>query len=121
MQTRNIHQLPARASSAAHRYAVARRAFASDAEMAASFGVHRSQIARWKQGAPPDPANAERLLGLDVVVSLLEGFLELESIPKWLRGINAHLGHRRPLDVLREGRLSEVVRAIEAEKSGAFA
>jgi transcriptional regulator with XRE-family HTH domain len=109
------------ASALAHRYTVARRAFVSDAEMAESLGVHRSQIARWKQGTPPDPKNAERLLGLDVVVSLLEGFLEAESIPKWLRGTNAHLSHRRPLDVLREGRLSEVIRAIEAERSGAFA
>lgn len=106
---------------AALRYSTARRAFPSDADMAQVMDVHRSQITRWKQGSAPDPENAERLLGLDVVISLLEGFLEGESIPKWLRGINAHLGHRRPLDVLKEGRLSEVIRAIEAEKSGAFA
>lgn len=103
------------------RYAIAKRAFSSDAEMANELRVHRSQITRWKQGAAPDAQNAEKLVGLDVVVSLLQGFLETESIPKWLRGINAHLGNRRPLDVLREGRLSEVIRAIEAEREGAFA
>jgi len=58
---------------------------------------------------------------LDTVVSLLEGFLEVGSIAKWLRGMNAHLGDRRPIDVIRQGRLSEVVAAIEAEKAGAFA
>ena len=103
------------------RYATARRAFASDAEMAQALGVNRSQITRWKQGVVPDRENAERLLAFDVVVSLLDGFLERESIPKWLRGTNAHLANRRPIDVLLEGRLSQVIAAIEAEKSGAFA
>ncbi|MGH7528434.1 MAG: hypothetical protein ACREMX_17210 [Gemmatimonadales bacterium] len=106
---------------ASMRYLTARRAFASDTEMAETLDVHRSQIARWKHGTAPDMENAERLVGLDVVVSLLEGFLEGESVPKWLRGTNAHLENRKPIDVLREGRLSEVIRAIEAEKSGAFA
>lgn len=103
------------------RYCTARRAFASDAEMAETLDVHRSQITRWKQGTVPDSENSEKLIGFDVVVSLLDGFLHLETIPKWLRGVNAHLGNRRPIDVLREGRLSDVIRAIEAEKSGAFA
>jgi hypothetical protein len=99
----------------------ARRAFASDAELAEWLGVHRSRVTRWKQGEAPDPATDERLLGLDVVVSLLTGFLDDAVIPDWLLGTNAHLGHRRPIDVLRDGRLSDVVAAIEAEKSGAFA
>ncbi len=107
--------------SASMRYLTARRAFRSDAEMAETLGVHRSQVTRWKQGTAPAAGNAERLVGLDVVVALLDGFLEPASIPRWLRGINAHLDHRTPLDVLREGRLSEVIRAIEAEKAGAFA
>lgn len=103
------------------RYWAARRAFGSDAEMAETLGVHRSQITRWKTGAPADPENKQRLLGFDAAVSLLDGFLEMASIPKWLRGINAHLGNRRPIDVLVEGKLSDVIRAIEAERSGAFA
>ena len=98
-----------------------RRVFGSDAEMAEVFGVNRSQIARWRKGMPPSREKAEQLLHLDMVIALLEGFLEPESIPKWLNGFNAHLDDRRPIDVVRTGRLSEVVRAIEAEKSGAFA
>jgi hypothetical protein len=78
-------------------------------------------VSRWKRGEQPDPAHGERLLRLDVVVSLLAGFLDDEVIPDWLHGINAHLRNRRPIDVLREGALSEVVAAVEAAKSGAFA
>ncbi|MBI4538885.1 MAG: DUF2384 domain-containing protein [Gemmatimonadetes bacterium] len=102
-------------------YLSARRAFRSDAELAGALGVSRSRVTRWKQGETPDPENAARLRDLDIVVSLLSGFLEAEAIPDWLRGSNPHLGDSRPLELLYAGRLSEVVRAIEAEKSGAFA
>ena len=61
------------------------------------------------------------LQALDTTVALLSGFLNAETIPKWLQGVNAFLGNRRPIDVLRTGRLSEVVSAIEAEQSEAFA
>ncbi len=103
------------------RYYVAKVAFPDDADLARSLGVHRSAVVRWKRGEAPAARNWEQLVGLDTVVSLLEGFLEDGSIAKWLRGINAHLGDRRPIDVIRQGRLSEVVAAIEAEKAGAFA
>jgi hypothetical protein len=103
------------------RYQVAKLAFPDDADLARSLGVHRSAVVRWKRGEAPARENWEQLVGLDTVVSLLQGFLETASIAKWLRGINAHLVDRRPIDVIRQGRLSEVVAAIEAEKAGAFA
>jgi transcriptional regulator with XRE-family HTH domain len=99
----------------------ARRAFPSDAEMARVLGVDRSRMSRWRQGEPPDQENAERLLALDTIVELLTGYLDERSIPKWLYGVNAQLRDRRPIDVIVSGRLSEVVAAIEAEKSGAYA
>ncbi len=98
----------------------ARRAFGSDAELARILGVDRSRISRWRQGDVPDPVNADRVVGIDAVVELLSGFLDDRSIPKWLFGVNTHLGDRRPVDVLVSGRLSEVIAAVEAEKSGAF-
>lgn len=100
---------------------LARAVFDSDAEMALAFGVDRSNMVRWKRGAPLSPEHAGRLQAFEVVVSLLLGFLAPTTIPKWLRGVNAHLGNRRPIDVLLTGRLSEVVAAIENERSGAFA
>jgi DNA-binding transcriptional regulator YdaS (Cro superfamily) len=105
----------------AARYASVRRAFPSDAALADMLGVHRSRVSRWGRGATPDPEHAQQLLGLDMAISLLSGFLEPDSVPEWLLGINAHLGHRRPVDVILEGKLSHVVAAIEAEKSGAYA
>ena len=102
------------------RYQVAKLAFPDDADLARSLGVHRSAVVRWKRGDAPARENWEQLVGLDTAISLLENFLEPSTIPKWLRGINAHLGDRRPIDVIRLGRLSEVIAAIEVEKAGAF-
>ena len=65
--------------------------------------------------------NADRIVGLDAVIEMLSGYLSPSSIRKWLNGTNAHLGDRRPIAVLRSGMLSDVIAAIEAEKSGAYA
>src|SRR5260370_21575062 len=89
------------------RYHAAKVAFPDDADLARSLGVHRSAVVRWKRGESPAPENCEQLVGLDTVVSLLEGFLDTRSITKSLRGLNAHLGHRQPIHVIRQGRLSE--------------
>jgi len=98
-----------------------RRAFATDAELADVLGVDRAQPSRWRAGQAPDPHNREKLVALDTVIELLSTYLSPTSIPKWLNGVNAHLGNRRPLEVLRNGHLSEVIAAIESEKSGAYA
>ncbi len=116
----------ARAQGAAREFTTlrlvsARRAFPSDAQMAEALGVDRAQLPRWREGQAPDRENAERLAGLDLVVELLSGYLSAESIPKWLNGVNSHLGGRRPIALLRAGQLSEVIAAIEALKSGAYA
>ena len=103
------------------RIAAARRAFRSHAELAEGLGVARSQLTRWKAGQRPDAENAARLAAIDAVVELLTGYLSDTSIPKWLKSPNAHLHNRHPLSLLRSGRLSEVIAAIEAEQGGAFA
>jgi hypothetical protein len=97
------------------------RVFDSDAEVAEALGVNRSQPGRWRAGQQPDAENADRIVGLDAVIEMLSGYLSPTSIRKWLNGTNAHLGDRRPIAVLRSGMLSDVIAAIEAEKSGAYA
>jgi uncharacterized protein (DUF2384 family) len=79
-------------------------------------------VKRWRSGqTEPSPENAARIVGLDAVVELLSAYLEATSIPKWLMGLNAHLGDRRPIDLIRQGSLSDVFAAIEALKAGSFA
>lgn len=97
------------------------RVLGSDSAVAEALDVSRAQPRRWREGQVPDPENRDRIIGLDAVIALLSGYLAESSIPKWLHGVNAHLDNRRPISLLREGRISDVIAAIEAQKSGAFA
>jgi hypothetical protein len=97
------------------------RILGSDAAVADLLDVSRAQPRRWREGQKPDPENRDRIIGLDAVIALLSGFLAESSIPKWLTGVNAHLDNRRPMSVLREGRIADVIGAIEAQKAGAHA
>jgi hypothetical protein len=102
-------------------YFLVRSAFASDAAIAEFAGVDRSRVTRFKQGKNLERETDALLQDVSITVTKLRGYLDDELIPEWLRGVNAHLGHRTPLDVIRTGRVSEVLAAIEAEQSGAFA
>jgi uncharacterized protein (DUF2384 family) len=104
-----------------YKFLLARSAFNSDSAMAEAFGVDRSNMTRWKRGAGLSPDNSDKIEGIETVVALLLEVLSPSTIPKWLRGINAHLDNRRPLDVIMAGRLSEVIAAVENERTGAFA
>lgn len=97
-----------------------RRAFRSDAEIAAALDVDPAQLSRWKQGQAPDPDNADRLAGLDAVVQMLADYLSPSRLRKWLRGPNVHLDNRSPLVMLRRGELAAVIGAVQALKSGVY-
>ncbi|MDH5761166.1 MAG: MbcA/ParS/Xre antitoxin family protein, partial [Gemmatimonadota bacterium] len=80
-----------------------------------------SQVSRWKRGQDPGDENADRLGGLALVVEMLARWLPAEAVEGWLQGRNAHLGERSPAQMIRSGRVADVIGAIEAEKAGVFA
>src|SRR5437879_9900210 len=63
------------------RYHAAKLAFPDDADLARSLGVHRSAVVRWKRGESPAPGHWDQPVGLDTVVSALEGFTHPGSMP----------------------------------------
>jgi len=91
-----------------------------DAAVAEILGVEPATLQRWREGELPNPEQRGRIIGLDAVLALLEGYLEVESVRKWLNGNNAHLDGR-PVSMLRKGCTGEVIAAIEAQKSMGFA
>jgi uncharacterized protein (DUF2384 family) len=66
-------------------------------------------------------SNRRKVEDVEFVLSRLLQFLDKETAIKWLQGMNAHLGDRRPIDLLANGRVAEVLEAIEAEETGAYA
>lgn len=95
--------------------------FRSAARLADMLGVSRSRVTRWLRGAGIDPLNAEKVDLLEFVWSNLLRLYDRNAALAWLVGINPHLGDRRPIDVVRAGRVEELMRAIRAERAGSFA
>jgi len=95
--------------------------FRSAAQLADMLGVSRSQITRWLRGAGMDPLNAEKVDLLELVWSNLLRLYDKPAALAWIFGINPQLGDRRPIDLIRQGRTEELMRAIRAERSDSFA
>lgn len=91
------------------------------AAVAEMLGVSRSRVSRWLRTERPDAGNRRKLEALEFVLGRLLERYELETALKWLRGFNAHLGDRRPVDLLVHGRVAEVLQAVEADETGAYA
>jgi len=95
--------------------------FGSQRRLAELLGVSPAQVTRWRQGGGIDLANAERVDLLELVVASLLRLYPAEAAEQWLRGLNPHLGDRRPIDLVRAGRAQELLGAIGVERSGGFA
>lgn len=93
----------------------------SQASVARLLGVSSSQVSRWVRNATPDDANRRKLEGAEFVMTRLLDVYGRETAIKWLHGANAHLGGRPPADLLATGRVAEVLAALEAHDTGAYA
>jgi hypothetical protein len=98
-----------------------KRDFRSGSAIADLLGVNRSQVTRWLRGAGIDPSNAENIDLLELGWANLLRLYEPTAARAWLFGLNPHLGDRRPVDVIRAGRVEELMRAIRAERADSFA
>jgi transcriptional regulator with XRE-family HTH domain len=101
-------------------YLEARKGFATDAALAEAMGVNRSQVSRWAQGRAAHAENAWLLRDLATAVSRMADYYNPASINRWLFAAHPDLGDEPPMTLLRQGRLPEVLMAIESQTSGAF-
>jgi transcriptional regulator with XRE-family HTH domain len=97
------------------------RDFRSQRRLADALGVSPAQVSRWKRGQGIDPDNAERLDLLELVMSLLLREFEPAAAEKWLFGLNPFLRNRRPIDVIRQGRVEELLSAIRQDRAESYA
>jgi hypothetical protein len=102
-------------------YVRARRGFPNDAALAEILAVSAYRLRAWKAGAePPDAAGALLLSHLGTVVTELDRFLDPDVIPDWLLTEHHALGGRTAVQALREGRLADVLLAVNATEHGAY-
>ena len=90
-------------------------------EVARLLRVHRSRVSRWLTGEEPDRQNRAKVDAIEFVVARLLQTLPPATARKWLSGTNAHLGNRRPIDLIARNRVAEVIAAIEQADLGAYA
>ena len=96
-------------------------ALGGQSEVARVLRVDRSRITRWLGNETPDPDNRAKVDALDFVITRLLQHFQPETARKWLFGFNAHLGNRRPIDLIAQNRIAEVLAAIEQDELGAYA
>lgn len=97
------------------------RELGGQSAVAGLLGVHRSRITRWLVGEEPDPRNRAKLDALEFVLARLLQTFSPTTARKWLGGINAHLGNRRPVDFIASNRVAEVIGAIEQADLDSYA
>ena len=94
----------------------------SRAAVARLLRVDRSRVTRWlATGEEPDQANRRAIDAFEFALERLTSRYPFATALKWLDGMNPHLGGSRPSDLLRDGRVAEVLAAIEADETGAYA
>lgn len=92
------------------------------AEIARFLGVKPPAVSRWKKGKDqPSEINEERIVALRLVILKLRALFEDDVISEWLLGSNPLLNHNRPIDLIVNGRTTEVFGAIEQTRAGSFA
>lgn len=89
--------------------------------LAEAVHADKSRISRWAKGAAPDEKNSQTITDLEFVYQRLSRFLDDNSADKWLASVNANLRGRRPLDLLHEGRVVDVLAAADQEEAGSYA
>lgn len=99
-----------------------RRVVTSDEALADALAIAPAELERVRAGARLDDDDAlQRLMALDATIELLLLVLEPTSAWKWLSGVNANLGDRRPLAAIRRGDGDEVLHAAATVGTGAYA
>jgi uncharacterized protein (DUF2384 family) len=91
--------------------------------VAAALGVSKSQPSRWASGVEiPSSDAARRLLDLAQVFTRALMVWTPDVARAWLESPSSYLdGNARPIDMVVQGRSTEVVDALEAIREGAYA
>ncbi len=96
--------------------------FGRQAKLADLFAISTASVSRWfKKEDAPHRENAEKIMGVAYIVYRLSNLLEPVAVEAWLQGVNDHLNHQKPIDLIRQGRLTDVINALDEYEAGGFA
>lgn len=83
-------------------------------ELASAVGASVRTVQNWTRGGTtPRGATANRLIDVQHLVNELREVYTDEGIQIWLRSRNRNLGGRRPIDLLADDRVDEVLDEVQ--------
>lgn len=95
--------------------------FGNQSQVAKVLGVSRSRVSKWNKGENPDDINKEKISGLNYLMTLLLNHYLPETAQKWLYGLNPFLRDARPIDLINDNRIDEVIDAVRQDIAGSYA
>ena len=90
--------------------------------LAGATGADRRSVERWRSGqAFPQHEARRRLDRLAELLTRLNGtFATADGVRLWMQTDNRYLGHLKPVEVARAGRLDRLEAALQALDAGVF-
>lgn len=90
-------------------------------DVANLLGTRPETVSRWNQGkAFPRPDAQKNLLSLEYIVDQLSDFYEPKEARLWLFSRQKLLGGNTPATLIQEGKIDDVIAAIERIREGVF-
>lgn len=84
-----------------------------DIEVANLLGTRPETVSRWNQGRAYPRSNTEKtLLELEYIVDQLADFYEPNEARQWIFAPQKLLGGEKPAELIRTGRIDEVLRLV---------
>lgn len=100
---------------------IKRQAGVRDRQVADMLKASPRTVSRWYRGIEPQQESLDRLLELAWLVDRLAELYQPDEAKLWLYSRNQLLGSERPVDLIRDGRMSDVLTVISQLIDGAYA
>lgn len=91
----------------------------TQAELAKAVGASVRTLQTWAAGtSQPTGVRAIRLLDVKLILEKLRDIYTEEGIRIWLHSRNGHLGMRRPIELLEQGEIDQVLDEVDSLVGG---
>lgn len=90
-------------------------------EVANLLGTRPETVSRWNRGrAYPQASTEKTLLELEYIVDQLSDFYEPHEVRQWIFAPQKHLEGKSPAELIRDGRIDEVMRLVNQVRDAVY-
>jgi hypothetical protein len=90
-------------------------------EVANLLGTRPETVSRWNQGRAYPHASTEKvLLELEYIIDQLSDFYEPNEARQWIFSPQKHLAGASPAELIRDGRIDEVLRLVNQLRDAVY-